>query len=204
VSELSDGERQRVTIACALAQEPSVMILDEITGFLDLPRRIDIIRLLRNVAHDTGCAVLRSTHDLDLALRTADRIWLMSKGQPLCGALPETLVLEGAFQAAFALDDVAFDEESGSFRIRHPRRRPVALTGHGPAMLWTTRALERYGFYPAAVEDRVDLAVNVSDGPEGRRWHVALGGIRREHRRLEDLIQALQADANSTSSARPR
>ena len=83
VVELSDGERQRVMIARALAQEPAAMILDEITGFLDLPRRIEIMQLLRRAAHEWGCAVLLSTHDLDLALRTADRIWLMPKGRPL-------------------------------------------------------------------------------------------------------------------------
>ena len=105
VAELSDGERQRVMIARALAQEPSAMLLDEITGFLDLPRRIEVMRLLRRAAHQTGCAVFLSTHDLDLALRTADRIWLMSKDHVLRVASPERLMMDGAFQAAFGLDD---------------------------------------------------------------------------------------------------
>jgi iron complex transport system ATP-binding protein len=203
VSELSDGERQRVAVARALAQEPSVMILDEITGFLDLPRRIDTMRLLRDVAHDTGCAVLLSTHDLDLALRTADRIWLMTRGGPLRGALPETLVLDGAFQAAFALEGVAFDDKSGSFRIGHPRRQSVTLTGHGPAAMWTERALERYGFYRAATDAVGRVSVDIADGPEGLRWRLALGGAWSEHHTLDDLIQAVRTHSGAGPEPKP-
>ena len=62
-------------IARALAQEPVLMILDEPTAFLDLPRRAEIMALLQNLAHTTDKAILLSTHDLDLALRCADRIF---------------------------------------------------------------------------------------------------------------------------------
>ncbi|NJM32409.1 MAG: ABC transporter ATP-binding protein [Limnobacter sp.] len=78
VNELSDGERQRVLIARALAQEPQVMLLDEPTAFLDLPRRVEVLQLLRELAHKSGRAFLLSTHDLDLALHLADRVWLLS------------------------------------------------------------------------------------------------------------------------------
>ena len=76
--QLSDGERQKILIARALAQEPELMLLDEPTAYLDLPRRVEILGLLRGLAHSTGRAVLLSLHDLDLALRTADRIWLLA------------------------------------------------------------------------------------------------------------------------------
>jgi iron complex transport system ATP-binding protein len=193
VAELSDGERQRIMIARALAQEPSAMILDEITGFLDLPRRIEIMRLLRRAAHETGCAVLLSTHDLELALRTADRIWLMSKGRPLQAAMPETLVLDGAFQAAFSLDGVAFDEESGSFRVRHPRQWPVALTGDLPAAMWTERALERHGFYSTSHGEPSDVRIEVIGSAAGTRWSVHADGTSHHHANLDDVIHALRA-----------
>ena len=84
VNTLSDGERQKVMIARALAQEPAVMLLDEPTAFLDLPRRVEIMHILRQLARDTQRAILLSTHDLDLALRNADKIWLMPKGGRDC------------------------------------------------------------------------------------------------------------------------
>jgi iron complex transport system ATP-binding protein len=65
ISELSNGERQKIMIARALAQEPAVMILDEVTAFLDLPRRVEMTHILQRLAHDHGCAILLSTHDLD-------------------------------------------------------------------------------------------------------------------------------------------
>ncbi|MBO9343739.1 MAG: ABC transporter ATP-binding protein, partial [Roseiflexus sp.] len=97
VHELSDGERQRVMVARALAQEPLVVVLDEPTAFLDLPRRVEIMRLLRRLAHETQRAMILSTHDLDLALRSADLLWLMAPGGGVHAGAPEDLVLGGAF-----------------------------------------------------------------------------------------------------------
>ena len=192
VAELSDGERQRVMIARALAQEPSAMILDEITGFLDLPRRMEIMQLLRRTAHDAGCAVLLSTHDLDLALNTADRIWLMAKQQPLRAAIPEALVLDGAFQAAFTLDDVTFDERSGSFRMRHARRSAVAVTGEIPAAMWTARALERFGFHAVEDAETADVRVDVSRDAVGTSWHLHADGVAHHHDSLEAVLAAVR------------
>ncbi len=112
----SDGERQKVMIARALAQEPALMILDEPTAFLDLPRRAEIMFLLRDLARTSGRAILLSTHDLDLALRTADRVWLLAHGRLTDGA-PEDLVLSGAFASAFHSDGVTFNISEGAFHV---------------------------------------------------------------------------------------
>ena len=108
---LSDGERQKIMVARALAQEPVVLVLDEPTAYLDLSHRADMMRLLRTLAQ-TGVpgravGILLSTHELDLSLRTADRIWLMQAGAPLKTGSPEALRETGAFRAAFG---AAFDE----------------------------------------------------------------------------------------------
>ena len=93
VNQLSDGERQKIMIARALAQEPALMLLDEPTAFLDLPRRVEIMQLLRQLAQQTKKAILLSTHDLDLALRLADKIWLLTADGFLQIGAPEDLVL---------------------------------------------------------------------------------------------------------------
>lgn len=78
-NSLSDGEKQRVLIAKALAQQTPLILLDEPTAHLDLPSRIKTMQLLQQLAHQEGKCILISTHELDIALHTADIIWLMTK-----------------------------------------------------------------------------------------------------------------------------
>ena len=94
VQTLSDGERQKVMIAKALAQETPIIFLDEPTAFLDYPSKVEILRLLGRLSHDMGKTIFLSTHDLELALRVADRVWLMSRQGRLQTGLPENLVID--------------------------------------------------------------------------------------------------------------
>ena len=80
ISELSDGERQKVMIARALAQQTPVMILDEPTAFLDYGSKVETLRLLQQMAHDNDKVILVSTHDLDIAARYADRLVTIDHG----------------------------------------------------------------------------------------------------------------------------
>jgi iron complex transport system ATP-binding protein len=146
VCELSDGERQKVMIARALAQDPQVMILDEATAFLDLPRRVEFIHLLGRLAKAGQRAILLATHDLDLALRCADRLWLLPPGGPLQQGAPEDLVLTDAFASAFRDAEVTFNKESGAFHHRCGDRGIIALHGEDVPAMWTYRALERAGY----------------------------------------------------------
>ena len=146
VSELSDGERQKASIARALAQEPEIMILDEATAYLDLPRRVELMHLLGRLAHSGNRAILLSTHDLDLALRCADRLWLLPTGGPLLSGVPEDRVLSDAFGRTFAEAGVRFDKGSGAFTLKNAPRGAVALRGSGVPGMWTRRALDRAGY----------------------------------------------------------
>jgi iron complex transport system ATP-binding protein len=190
VMELSDGQRQKLMIARALAQEPQVMLLDEPTAFLDLPRRVEMMQLLRHLANETGRAVLLSTHELDLALRTADTIWLMSNGAVHTGA-PEDLVLSGAFEAAFHSEGIRFNRESGSFNGSKPSGGVVALTGDGLAMLWTRRALERAGFRLAYNGTAPDACVEVVETAAGTGWRLIANGTQTQHTTIRDLLAEL-------------
>ncbi len=114
---LSDGEKQRALIAKALAQQTPLILLDEPTAHLDLPNRIRILLLLRELAHTQGKCVIISTHELDLALQTADTIWLLTEAGLEVGS-PDALIHSQAFTKAFATDSFAFDTHDGQLRIR--------------------------------------------------------------------------------------
>jgi len=196
VSELSDGERQKIMIARALAQEPLLMILDEPTAFLDVPRRVEILGLLRELARSTARAILLSTHDLDLALRSADRIWLLPMRSGLQVGAPEDLVLNGAFERVFQSEGVAFNPETGAFSMSSPSAGEVALVAGAPAKVafWTTRALERAGFQvlqtPAAVPAQIEIISR--DGAVG--WRSTIKDQTQDHSSLDSLIRYLQTE----------
>ena len=86
---LSDGELQKCMIAKALAQDTPLMLLDEPTAFLDFGSKVALLRMLRDLARETGKAVLVSTHDMELALRLADRMWVMLDGELNDGTVDE-------------------------------------------------------------------------------------------------------------------
>ncbi len=100
----SDGEKQRILIAKALAQQTPIILLDEPTAHLDLPHRILILRLLRTLAHEQNKTILISTHELDLALALSDRILLMTPGLGIQLDIAENLRKTDAFTSAFGMD----------------------------------------------------------------------------------------------------
>lgn len=146
ISELSDGERQRLLVARALAQEPRVLILDEATAFLDLPRRVELMHLLRHIARSRQIAVLLSTHDLELALRYADDLWLLRPDGSLQVGAPEDLVLSGKFAAAFQRDGLLFDLDRGTLHVEEDSIGTVSVEADGPVGRWLGHAVRRAGF----------------------------------------------------------
>jgi len=191
VLELSDGERQKVLIARALAQEPHLILLDEPTAFLDLPRRVEMMGMLRTLARETGKAILLSTHDLDLALRSADRLWLLGGDGLLHAGAPEDLVLSGAFERAFASERVNFDAFSGSFRIERPAAGIVHLYGEGLSRRWTERALEREGYCVDSARAGVPAAEIVID-PDAPRWWLRRDGDEESFTTIGALLRGLR------------
>lgn len=189
LAELSDGERQKIMVARALAQEPEVMILDEVTAFLDLPRRVEIMQLLRKLAHDTQKAILLSTHDMDLALRSADRLWLLPKGGELQVGAPEDLVLNGAFERAFSSEGVSFNRYSGAFLMQQHYNRSVQLSGEGEATHWTRRALVREGI---AVEAESDIKIKVDTSQQTPQWLLHQQAQTTRFYSIYDLINGMR------------
>ena len=94
IHTLSDGERQKVMIAKALGQQTPVIYLDEPTAFLDFPSKVEVMQLLRQLAQEQQKTIFLSTHDVELALKLADRIWLMENDRLHIGT-PQELAEAG-------------------------------------------------------------------------------------------------------------
>jgi len=156
VGELSDGEVQRVLVARALAQEPRVLILDEATAFLDLERRSELMETLLDACRSRELGVLLSTHDLELALARADRIWLLGSDRRLVEGAPEDLARSGALEVLFGDGGVKFDAELGRFKRVNSGNSLARLEGDGSSALWCRRTLERCGF--VVTEQETDSA----------------------------------------------
>ena len=113
--ELSDGERQKVMIARALAQQTPVMALDEPFSFLDTAARIDILNLLKRLARESGTAILFSSHDVAQALRMADDIWLITPDRHFFSGSPSELIDGQKVQQLFSSPNVCFDPVQTDF-----------------------------------------------------------------------------------------
>jgi len=117
VHTLSDGERQKVMIAKALAQQTPVIYLDEPTAFLDYPSKVEVLQLLRRISRTAGKTIFLSTHDVELALQLADTIWLMTCGEEVAIGSPRQLAREGVLGRFIQREGITFDPETLTIRI---------------------------------------------------------------------------------------
>lgn len=163
VDTLSDGERQKVMIAKALAQETPVILLDEPTAFLDFPSKVEIMQLLHRISRQMQKTVFLSTHDLDLALQLADKVWLMGKGGHLSVGTPEDLTLDRTMARFIVRKGIAFDEQAGLFRVEHECAHHIRLLGKGLWAEMIKKALRRNGV-EAGSEVQSDVCVEAQEG----------------------------------------
>lgn len=127
VHTLSDGERQKVMIAKALAQQTPVIYLDEPTAFLDYPSKVEMMQLLRRLAHDQQKTIFLSTHDVELALQLADCLWLMEcvphsdlqvrEPNLLSVGTPRQLADNGALSRFVEREGIVFERDTLTLRI---------------------------------------------------------------------------------------
>lgn len=103
VHSLSDGERQRVMVAKALAQQTPIILLDEPSAFLDYPGKMALLQLLRQLAEEQGKTILLSTHDLEQTFRVASRLWLLANGKLHEGS-PQEFNENGILHRVFSYD----------------------------------------------------------------------------------------------------
>ncbi|MFQ7392375.1 MAG: ABC transporter ATP-binding protein [Collinsella aerofaciens] len=130
--QISDGQRQRVMLARAIAQDPRVLVLDEPTSYLDIRYQIDLLRILRHLAKSRNVAVIMSIHELELAQKSADKVICVKDGRVFRAGAPEDIFTRETIGELYDLQHGTFNERFGSVEIgrphgdahvRHRRRR---------------------------------------------------------------------------------
>ena len=190
VHTLSDGERQKVMIAKALAQETPVIFLYEPTAFLDFPSKVEIMQLLHSLTRSTNKTIFLSTHDLELALQIADKIWLMDREKGISTGTPEDLALSGYLSGFFARKGIIFDMETGLFRIDNQYDKKIRLVGGGQKYAMVRKALLRNGFY-AGSEIESENWIDVGDTATSAITLYLSNGQQRPVASIEELLLSL-------------
>ena len=188
LESLSDGERQKASIAKALAQNTPVILLDEPTAFLDLPSRVEIIKLLAKLAKNSGKAVLMAIHDLDLALQMADKLWLMDSDNFICGS-PEDLLYQNAFQKIFNDTGITFDNRSGIFRVEYNNTRVLPVKGHGFEYVLLRRAFAREGIDLVHSKSSVGIWMNIMKEKKNPFQLYKDQSLLMEEHSIENIVQ---------------
>lgn len=116
IETLSDGERQKAMIAKALAQDTPVIMLDEPTAFLDFGSRVQLFKLLQELAHKKGKSILVSTHDLELVLQIVDRLWLIYDGKMYTGTV-EALTATGVLSSFIETEGIHYNKKEKRIEI---------------------------------------------------------------------------------------
>ncbi len=185
VIQISDGERQRAMIARALAQDTPVIFLDEPTAFLDVSNKYEIFHLLQLLAYEKEKTIVLSTHDLNIALREVDKLWIITPTGNFEGA-PEDAVLHGWLNHIFSNDHVEFDAVEGAFFFKKAFKAKVKVVGDGLPLSWTLRALNRKGYQ---IVMNVDPDFTVIAEPE--KWILVNEKDRKEFGSVYDLLAFL-------------
>lgn len=185
VYQLSDGERQKVMIARALAQDTPVIILDEPTAFLDLPARHETMRLLNNLAQQKNKLIIFSTHDLSIAMDEVDKLWLMTDEGLLEGS-PEDLLMNQGFRKLFRNSDLDFDARTLVFRFSRDLKRHVKIQADEKYSIFTRKAMERIGFKTTKNED-TDYTITIITDNAIPVWQVSGPNIQRSFNSIYQL-----------------
>lgn len=176
--QLSGGEQQRLSLALALAGNPSVAFLDEPTASVDVAGRQLVRQVIRRLA-DEGCCVVLTTHELDEAERVADRVIILDHGDVIADGTPDELRRSGPAEVRFAaapgLDVAALAAHLGG----------VAVTTVGP------------GEYAVAAEGTPALVAALTAWLAER--DLALGDLRAGRQRLEDVFLRLTAERSAAA-----
>ena len=165
ITEISDGERQKVMTARALAQETDIILLDEPAAFLDLANKFSLYKILSDTAKKLHKTVIFSTHDLNIALKYCDKVWLI-KNKTIVEGAPEDLFLSGILQNIFPDGHVIFNALSFEFSVKTEPHTPVNIffeESSEEIKLAVLNALKRKGFYRTEEKTKISVRIKKND-----------------------------------------
>jgi len=181
VNKLSDGQLQMVMIARALVQDTDLIIMDEPTSHLDIENQFKIFELIYKLSRKTNKTFIVATHQIELILQNASRLWWIDNGSFHEG-FPEQLAYEQQIYEKLAQKRIRFDYETGSFQFQHPKTKKVQLSGDGSDLAyWVRHALERNGF---------DLTEDSEIKIEALQNRIMVNKLKFDE--IEDLIEYLK------------
>lgn len=189
INEISDGERQRVMIARTLAQNTDIIVLDEPTAFLDMPNKYEVIHLLGELTRRKKKTILFTSHDLNIAMREADRLWLITPHAFIDGA-PEDLVLHHAISGLFDETSLKFDARRGEFSIRRKFIGSCKLNGKGTVLSWTKKAMERLGYDTENEQYTFEITIEEKSGET--LWHLNQENTLKTFRSIYEMAKELK------------
>ncbi len=145
--QLSDGEKQKVMIARALAQQPKLIILDEPTSHLDIRHKVEVVRILRNLVNERNITVILSLHDIDLAIKGCQTLLLVKDGKIIDQGMPEDIIKNGTISKLYDIKGAIYNELLGSVEIENFKNgeKIFIISGNGTGIN-SYRAISREGY----------------------------------------------------------
>ena len=161
-ASLSDGEKQKVLIARALAQEPSLIILDEPTSHLDIKHKIEIMRILNHLSVKNGLTVILALHDVDIAVKSCQFVLLVKDGRIVAQGRPEDIIKADTIENLYEIEGAGYNATLGSIEIvnSHAPTTFVAAGGGTGAAFYRLLSRMGYGISTGVLQrNDVDFAV---------------------------------------------
>ena len=143
--ELSDGEKQKILVARALVQEPEVIILDEPTTHLDIRHRLELVDILKKLSKEKGIAVILSLHEIDIAIKSCDKVILVKDNKVLAYGVPEDVLNENIIKKLYGIQDASFNNLLGSIELSNKLKPQVFVIGGSGYGAPIYRALTKQG-----------------------------------------------------------
>jgi iron complex transport system ATP-binding protein len=145
-SSLSDGEKQKILIARALAQEPELIILDEPTSHLDIKHKIEILRILNRLSAINGVTVILALHDLDIAVKNCQFVLLIKDGKVVAQGRPEDIIGKDTIGDLYGIEGAVFNSVMGSLEICNDKAPEVFVASGAGTGAPVFRLLSRMGY----------------------------------------------------------